>query len=89
MNPLKIYTYEPLDRTNLTLPAKILVWFIEYFARIIGAVYISISLIIVSVVPIRGMSKTFFRIIGSVADMYRARWMKDEGFGGEEKENGK
>ena len=71
MNPLKIWTYEPFERKNITLPAKILVWFIEYIARILAAIYLSIALLIVSLWPKRSASKTFFRLIGNVADMYR------------------
>ncbi|KKM89035.1 hypothetical protein LCGC14_1252670, partial [marine sediment metagenome] len=85
MNPLKIFEYDPLDRTKLNFFTKIIAWLIEYVARIIGAVYLSISLMLVSVWPTRSASKTFFRIIGSVADMYRMKWMPDEM---EEKEDG-
>ena len=86
MNPLKIFEYDPLDRTNLSWSAKILVWLIEYIARILGAIYLSISLLLVSVWPKRSASKTFFRLIGSVADMYRMKWMPDE-FNNEVKPN--
>lgn len=78
MNPFKIFEYDPLDRTNLSFPSKVLVWFIEYIARILGAFYVSISLIVVSVWPTRNASKTFFRIIGTIADMYRMKWMPEE-----------
>ena len=78
MNPLKIFEYDPLDRTKLSWPGKTAAWFIEYIARIIGSVYMSISLILVALWPTRSASKTFFRIIGSVADMYRMKWMPDE-----------
>ena len=88
MNPLKIFEYDPLDRTNLSFPAKVLVWFIEYIARILGAIYLSIALLIVSVWPKRSASKTFFRMIGSVADMYRMKWMPDEFNVNEAKTNG-
>ncbi len=88
MNPLKIFEYDPLDRTNLSFPAKVLVWFIEYIARILGAIYLSISLLLVSIWPRRSASKTFFRMIGSVADMYRMKWMPDEFNFNEAKNNG-
>ena len=78
MNLLKIFDYEPLDRTKLSRPAKVFVWFIEYFARIMAAIYLSLALLIVSVWPGKGASKNFFRLIGGVADMYRMRWMRDE-----------
>ena len=81
MNPLKIFEYEPLDRTNLSRPAKVTVWFIEYIARILGAIYLSLALLIVSIWPGRNASKNFFRLIGGVADMYRMKWMRDE-YGG-------
>ncbi len=84
MNPLKIFEYEPLERKKLSRPAKVLVWFIEYFARILGAIYLSIALLLVSVWPKRNASKAFFRLIGSVADMYRMKWMPEE-FGKEKK----
>ena len=83
LNPLKIFEYDPLDRTKLNWFTKIVAWFIEYIARIIGAVYLSIALLLVSVWPKRSATKTFFRIIGTVADMYRMKWMS----GGEENRN--
>ncbi len=78
MNPLKIFEYEPLDRTKLSWPAKVLVFFIEWIARILGAIYVSIALLIVSIIPFPGASKTFFRIIGTMSDMYRTKYMSDE-----------
>ena len=78
MNPLEVFTRDPLDRTNLSWSAKVLVWFIEYIARILGAIYMSISLILVALWPRRNASKTFFRIIGNMADMYRMKWMPEE-----------
>ncbi len=86
INPLKIYEYEPLDRTNLTLPSKVLVFFIEWFARMLGAIYLSISLIIISIWPTRSMTSKFFLVLGNVADMYRMKWMPDAYYGG--KDNG-
>ena len=78
MNPLKIFEYEPLDRSKLSWPAKVFVFFLEWIARILAAFYVSISLIIVSIIPFPGASKTFFRVIGTMADMYCMRWMKEE-----------
>ena len=77
MNPLKIFEYDPLDRTKLNWFTRIVAWFIEYFARILGAIYVSISLLLVSLYPRRSATKIFFRIIGTVADMYRAKWMEE------------
>lgn len=78
MNPLDIYNYEPMNKENLNRAAKIFVWFVEYFVRIIGAIYISAILLLVSILPFRSASKSFFRIIGTVADMYRNKHMSDE-----------
>ena len=78
MNPLKIFEYEPLDRSKLSKPAKVLVFFVEWIARFIAAVYISVILLILGIVPLKGMSKAFFRILGSVVDMYKLRYMQDE-----------
>ncbi len=78
MNPLEIFNRDPLDRTNLSWPAKVFVWLLEYIARILGAIYLSISILLVSIWPRRGASKTFFRLIGNMADMYRMKWMPDE-----------
>ena len=87
MNPLKIFDYEPLDKTKLSKPAKIFVYMLEYVARVLGAIYVSICLLLVSILPFKGSSRSFFRIIGTMADMYRARWMPDEYFGKEEEKN--
>ena len=87
INPLKIYEYEPLDRTNLTLPSKVLVWLIEYIARMLGALYLSFSLIIISIWPTRSMTSKFFLVLGNVADMYRMKWMPDAYNGGKDNES--
>lgn len=89
MNPLKILDYEPLDKSKLSLPAKVLVYFIEYIARVMGAVYVSLCLLLVSIWPFRGASRSFFRIIGTMADMYRSKWMADEYYNEEEKKDDK
>ena len=78
MNPSNLFTYEPLDKKNLSLPAKIFVWFLEYIARVLAAIYVSICLLLVSLWPRKSASKAFFRIIGNVADLYRMKWMRDE-----------
>lgn len=84
MNPSNLFTYEPLNKKNLSLPAKIFVWFLEYIARVLAAIYVSICLLLVSLWPRRSASKAFFRIIGNVADLYRSKWMGDE-YAGQEK----
>lgn len=81
INPGKLYTYAPFDRTNLKFHTKILIFFIEYFARILGAIYLSISLLFISIMPFKNTSKTFFRVLGNVCDMYRMKWMGDEYYG--------
>ncbi len=86
MNPLKIFEYDPLDRTKLNWGGKVAAWLIEYIARIIGSVYLAIALMLVALWPKRSASKTFFRMIGSVADMYRMKWMPDEMEKGEDKD---
>ncbi|MCH8003906.1 MAG: hypothetical protein IH934_04730 [Nanoarchaeota archaeon] len=87
MNPLKIFEYDPLDRSKLNWFTRIVAWLIEYIARILGAIYLSIALLLVSIWPKRSASKTFFRLIGTVADMYRAKWMSEEQSKEEVKDN--
>lgn len=78
MNPLKIFDYEPLDRSKLNFVGKILAWFVEYFARILGALYLSIILLAVSVIPFKSASKKFFEILEIVSTMYNTKWGKKD-----------
>lgn len=77
LTPTDLYTYEHLDKDKLNWMGKIVVWLIEYFARVSGAFILSLCLIIIAIVPIKSMSRGFFMLIGNVADMYRTKWMGD------------
>ena len=78
MNPLKILEKEPLDRTNLSMPAKVFVWFLEWVARFLASVYLSIILLILGILPNKRFSYTFIRVLSSFCNMYKMRWMHDE-----------
>lgn len=78
MNPFDMFEREPLDRSKLSFAAKILVWVIEYVARIMAAFFVSIGLMFISLWPFKGASKAFFRVLGTVCDLYRSKYMGDE-----------
>ena len=90
MNPLKIFEREPLDRTRLNWFTKIVVFFIEWIARFLASLYLSLILIILGVLPFTGMSKAFVRILYTFCNLYMMRWMpqelKDNGTGNTEPE---
>lgn len=78
MNPLAIFEKEPLDRTKLSKPAKVFVWFLEWVARFLASVYLSVILLILGILPSKRFSYTFIRVLSQFTNMYKMRWMPEE-----------
>lgn len=78
MNPLKIFEKEPLDRSRLNWFTKIIVFFIEWIARFMASLYLSLILIILGILPLKRFSYTFIRVLSTFCNMYKMRWMPGE-----------
>ncbi len=78
MNPLQIFEKEPLDRSRLNWFTRIIVFFIEWIARFLASIYLSVILLILGILPSRKFSKTFIRVLYAFCNLYMMRWMPEE-----------
>jgi len=56
-----------------TFLAKVFLFIAEYFIRILGAVIVSITLIILSIMPFPNSTKLFFKTLELYTNMQRLR----------------